>query len=643
MILNLSVNPTTFMSTRRSFMLDPIPVPQSSPNIARPLSRGAGSCKCKLPIITSAARSKRSSSALANSMQLAQDKMPHIMVKNKDISEIATPAKSKSPNTSNPLHSLSSTPLSVRKKATQCTQGSDLPVPSPSSSLIEADADLQPESVSIASSSMKEAQRTCYLDASGLETTPGIPILDQLTGVITVPFRDESTKSIKSCSEDDNSNGTESREELRKYSVQQVSYRPTESDAGYVSRKACYLGIEKTTAKDEGANFIGQILAESATEQKSPAVIESYFTKQIAPPIYKTHRPIERKIKSLTPQPILNKDGMAVETCKQGVHHTRIPEKQILIRTSPPFKRLIQTPYGDFITKFECPSFNVTRYNTLSRLRWMSYQISHFDNNLNPDQKMQPATSNIFYFQSEIYQIIKEKLSSSRSDTSRRFIFSTDELESILDEFERYYKEFESLPKPVIIPQEYTQVHESNSVDRYGGSKVPEFDQTMFQDDKFRYHVDLLGDQFGFNAIRCPAPVEELLHNEDLAIADANTTIESIERARATRSMERSEEHRHDRQMAMLIRENQKIDLFNPRLITSSDTYTIMDTECKIETSHEAGYLRLDSYIAGSPLPEGSISISQLMQHGLSVVEAERSVATSIYKSGSIVSFTRAS
>lgn len=116
MILNLSVNLTTFMSTRPSFMLDPIPVPQSSPNIARPLSRGAGSYKCKLPVITSAARSKRSSSALANSMQLAQDKMPHIMVKNKDISEIATPAKSKSPSTSNPLHSLSSTPLSVRKR-----------------------------------------------------------------------------------------------------------------------------------------------------------------------------------------------------------------------------------------------------------------------------------------------------------------------------------------------------------------------------------------------------------------------------------------------------------------------------------------------------------------------------------------------
>lgn len=143
-------------------------------------------------------------------------------------------------------------------------------MPSPSSSLIEADADLQPESVSIASSSMKEAQRACYLDASGLETTPGIPILDQLTGVTTVPFRDESTKSIKSCSEDDNSNGTESREELRKYSVQQVSYGPTESDAGYVSRKACYLGIEKTTAKDEGANFIGQILLK-APQNKEPS------------------------------------------------------------------------------------------------------------------------------------------------------------------------------------------------------------------------------------------------------------------------------------------------------------------------------------------------------------------------------------
>ncbi|EFO64684.1 Hypothetical protein GLP15_1493 [Giardia lamblia P15] len=571
-------------------------------------------------------------------MRLAQDKVPNIIVSNKDSSEISTSAKSKSPGTNNPLHSLSSTPLSVRRKVTQCTQGSDLLMPSPSSSMIEADLGLQPESVSITSNSVKVMQKTCYLDASVLETTPGIPILDQLAGVTTVPFKDESTKAVNPCSEDENNNESESHEETRKYSVQQVSYGPIEGDAGYVSRKACYLGLEKMTTGNESANSIEQILVESAIEQKGATVIESYFTKQITPPIYKTHRPTDRKIKSLTPQLILDRDGMAVETSKQGVHSIRIPEKQILIRTSPPFKRLIQTSYGDFITKFECPSFNVTRYNTLSRLRWMSYQISHSDNNLNPNQKMQPAISNIFCFQTEIYQVVKEKLSSSKSDTSKRFIFSIDELKSILHEFESYYKEFESLPKPIVISQEYAQIHESSSVEKYGGSKAPVFDQTMFQDDKFRYHIDLLGDQFGFNIIRCPAPIEELLHNEDLAIADADTTTESIERSRTTRSIERIGEHKRDRQMIALIKENQKIDLFNPKLITSSDTYTIMDTECKVEASHKAGYLRLDSFIAGSPLPEGSISISQLMQHGLSVVEAERSITTSIYKPGSTVS-----
>lgn len=629
------------MSRKRSFILDPIPVPQSSPEIARPPSRGAGSSKCGLPAITQGPRLKRSSSALTNSMRSTQDKVPNIVVTSKDSHDITTPVNSR--NTSNPLYSSTPASSSLRRRVAHCVQGVDLLVTSPNASAIETDPGLQPESIPVVNNSVKEVKNEVSLDvpALTLETTPGIPILDQLTGVTTVPFKDESVNSTRSC--DDDNSSDENHDEMRKYSVQQASYGPTESEAGYVPRKACYLSLEKATTKDSNTTSIGQILAESIAEKKNTIQIESYFTKQIAPPIYKTHRPAERKVKPLTPQLIIDKDGMAVDNGKQGGHSIKMLERQILIRTSPPFKRLVQTPYGDFITKFECPSFNVTRYSTLSRLRWMSYQISHFDNNLNPDQKMQPAIPNIFCFQSEIYRVLKEKLSTSDPNGSKKFVFSTEELKSILNGFESYYKEFDSLPKPIVIPQEYAQVCDNSSTDKYGDNKALMFDQTLFQDDKFRYHVDLLGDQFGFNALRCPAPIEELLHNEDLAIADADKTTESIERTRIALSTESCEKPKPDKHMAALIREHHKIDLFNPKLITSSDTYTIMDTRCKIEASLEAGYLRLDSSIAGSPLPEGSVSISQLMEHGISIVEVERSTATSIYRSGSVFSSIRAS
>lgn len=622
------------MSKRRSFILDPIPVPQSSPEIARPSSRGAGHSNCRLPVITPAVRPKRPASSLTNGTRTAYDRMPDILITSRDGPEAATPVKPR--GASNPFYSQSHAPLSLRRRVARDSPDVDLLVTSPSASVIEMDPGLQPESISAISGPMKESQNDDAPDASAFETAPGIPILDQVSGVISAPFENESTNSTEVCNDNDGNNV----DEPKKYSVQQVRCGPTENDAGYVSRRVCYLSTEKTALKDDNISSIEQILAASATERRAAVAIESYFTKQITPPIYKTHRPAERKVKPLTPQPILNKDGMAVESSKQEEHGAKIPEKQILIRTSPPFKRLIQTPYGDFITKFEYPSFNVTRYNTLSRLRWMSYKISHFDSNLNPDQKMHPIVPNIFYFQSEIYHVLKKKLSSSETDVSRKFAFSVDELKSILDKFEGYYKEFESLPRPVIIPQEYSheyaREYENRSIDRYGGSKAPVFDQSLFQDDKFRYNVDILGDQFGFNVIRCPAPVDELLHNEDLAIADAERTIESIQNSLPMKSTGKDERHRHDKQMAILIKEHHKIDLFNPKLITSSDTYTIMDTQCKIELSYETGYLRLDSSIAGSPLPEGSVSVSQLMRHGISIVEAERNTLTSIYKSSSV-------
>lgn len=610
------------MSKRHSFILDPTPVPQSSPEVIRPPSRGVGSNNYKLPVITPVTRSKRSSSSLINGTKINHDKMPEMLITNKGNIETVTPMKAK--GSSSPFYSQSHAPLSLRKRIKHDVTDVDLHMTSPNTSIIEMDSGLQPESIPLISNSLTESQNNDALNASTLETTPGIPILDQMSGTISIPFEKEPTNSTKEYSGEDDNN--DDIKEPRSYSIHHVNHGPAETDAGYVPRKACYLSTEKTDIKDKNINSIEQILAESTAERKDTVIIESYYTKQIAPPVYKTHRPTERKIRTLLPQPILNKDGMAVVGNKEGEHGPRIPEKRILIRASPPFKRLIQTPYGDFITKFEYPSFNATRYNTLSRLRWISYQISHFDSNLNPDQKMQPIVPNIFYFQSEIYHAIKKKFSSSEPDTSKKFAFSIDELKSILRGFEDYYKEFNSLPKPVIIQQEHSHEYENRSIDRYGSNKTPIFDVTLFQDDKFRYNMDLLGDQFGFNVIRCPAPVEELLHNEDLAIADAEKTIESIKNSPPIRSIEKNDRHKYSKQIDMLIKEHHKIDLFNPKLITATDTYTIMDTQCKIERSYNAGYLRLDNSIAGSPLPEGSVSITQLMKHGISVIEIEKNI-----------------
>ncbi|TNJ27961.1 hypothetical protein GMRT_10070 [Giardia muris] len=339
-----------------------------------------------------------------------------------------------------------------------------------------------------------------------------------------------------------------------------------------------------------------------ALSKPSNRCIPAYLRTPIEPPIYRTHGG--------------SKGGKRVQTNATKEDAQREApgqcEKRILITTCSPFRRVRQTPYGDIIHLQESVSFGVTRYSTLSRLRWITEVIVGADYGSNPRQKLLPTTPLVYLEEEAPADILHPVVIRS----SRKAFLEMTEVKNLLR-------------------HDILEKGNANVVAE-AFQPIQPFDPLLFWNESFVMHVDHLGSQYGFGVQRCPTPLASYFEDVESTIRASKDAIVEIRRATVLilqSSWPKEKRTRaEDLLYSRLLQDLYRIDLFNPRLVTEADTYSICDKECKIKQSARLGYLRLDPLTGGSPLPEGAVSVAQLMRRGISIYSAEQEPETSNYR-----------